>query len=132
MQSVAITYQLAIISGNTRDQRGPIGRNEGMRVGRSGKPATVSPIPEREPRISPGTRFRAFAALRFSPLRSFSLSFSILFLFFFFFFFSNFYSDSPVRLLQTSAVNFLGAELNGARERFSLFETLVPGEISTG
>lgn len=125
MQSVAITYQLAIISGNTRDQRGPIGRNEGMRVGRSGKPATVSPIPEREPRISPGTRFRAFAALRFSPLRSFS----ILFLFFFF---SNFYSDSPVRLLQTSAVNFLGAELNGARERFSLFETLVPGEISTG
>lgn len=52
--------------------------------------------------------------------------------FFLFFFFSNFYSDSPVRLLQTSAVNFLGAELNGARERFSLFETLVPGEISTG
>lgn len=58
--------------------------------------------------------------------------FPCLFRFFLFFFFSNFYSDSPVRLLQTSAVNFLGAELNGARERFSLFETLVPGEISTG
>lgn len=33
-----------------------------------------------------------------------------------------------------SAVNFLGAELNRPRERFSLFETLVrrPDEISTG
>lgn len=127
MQSVAITYQLAIISGNTRPTNAV--QLDETRVCVSG--VAVNRLRfhlyrgERTQNLFCNTTIQSeFVAILPSP-HSFLPSFSAVF-FFFFFFFSNFYSNSHP-LLQVSAVNFLGAGIKPTEGTFLIIRNTRPG-----